>query len=157
MNQIFKYNGNTKYSTKDLNSGYTVYNFSVLDVYLNGKWPSVKIHLLNFFRDHYIVAWAGPTVIGYDRWSLSDAHWMKFYNDHGKYRPKLSEYFQMYWSQPNFTMFCVTGALGISWQHLNHPNLLERSVYRFHVYFHEQIMLYHSGISLSHEDAFCKG
>ena len=45
-------------------------------------------------------------------------------------------------------MFSVTSALGISWEHLNHPNLLARSVYRFHVYFHIQLMLHELGISL---------
>ena len=42
----------------------------------------------------------------------------------------------MYRCQLNFAMFCATSALGISWQHLNHPNLHVRSVYRFHVHFH---------------------
>ena len=49
-------------------------------------------------------------------------------------------------------MFCVTSALGISWQNLNHPNLLVRSVYRFHVYFHIRLILHELGISLLHED-----
>ena len=53
-------------------------------------------------------------------------------------------------------MFCTTSALGISWLQLNHPNLLVRSVYRFHVYFHEQLILHDSGISLPHEDGFNK-
>ena len=53
-------------------------------------------------------------------------------------------------------MFCVTSALGVSWQHLNHPNLLVRSVYRFHVYFHLRLILYELGISLPHEDGFSK-
>ena len=53
-------------------------------------------------------------------------------------------------------MFCVTSALGISWQHLNHPNLLVRSVYRFHVYFHIRLILHELGISLPHEDDFSK-
>ena len=66
MDTIFKYNANAKYLTKDLMSGYNSNNFSLLDVYLDGKGPSVKIQ----------------------------------------------------------------------WQHLNQPNLLVRSVYRFHVYFH---------------------
>ena len=44
-------------------------------------------------------------------------------------------------------MFCVTSVLGISWQHLNHPDLLVRSVYRFHVYFHVQLILHKLGIS----------
>ena len=51
-------------------------------------------------------------------------------------------------------MFCTTSALGISWQHLNHPNLLSRSIYRFHVYFHLPIILHHLGIFLPHEDGF---
>ena len=62
----------------------------------------------------------------------------------------------MYRCQLNFAMFCATSALGISWQHLNHPNLLIRSVYRFHVYFHIQLILYELGISLPHEDGFSK-
>ena len=49
-------------------------------------------------------------------------------------------------------MFCVTSALGISWQHLNHPNLLVRAVYRFHVYFHARLTLHELHISLPHED-----
>ena len=60
MNQTFKYNVNKKYFTKDLKSGYTGNNFLVLDVYLNQKKPSVQIHLLNIFKDHYIVAKSGP-------------------------------------------------------------------------------------------------
>ena len=62
----------------------------------------------------------------------------------------------MYRCQLNFAMFCVTSALGISWQHLNHPNLLVRSVYRSHVYFHVRLMLHELGISLPHEDGFSK-
>ena len=53
-------------------------------------------------------------------------------------------------------MFCATSALGISWQHLNHPNLLVRTVYRFHVYFHVWLILHNLGISLPHEDSFSK-
>ena len=33
--------------------------------------------------------------------------------------------FSVYWCQLNFAMFCATSALGISLQHLNHPNFLE--------------------------------
>ena len=82
--------------------------------------------------------------------------WIKFYNSHGKKRAELNEYFHMYRCQLNFVMFRATNALGVSWQHLNHPNLLLLSVYRFHVYFYVQIILHHLGISLSHEDGFCK-
>ena len=51
-------------------------------------------------------------------------------------------------------MFCATSGLGISWQHLNHPNVLVRSVYRYHVYFHVRLILHDLGISLPHEDGF---
>ena len=56
----------------------------------------------------------------------------------------------MYWCQLNFAMFWVTSALGTSRQHLNHPNLLVCSVYRFHFILHEL------DISLPHEDGFRK-
>ena len=60
----------------------------------------------------------------------------------------------MYRCQLNFAMFYPTSALGISWQHLDHRNLLVRSVYRFHVYFH--VRLHDSTISLPHKDGFSK-
>ena len=53
-------------------------------------------------------------------------------------------------------MICVASALGISWQHLNHPNLLVAAVYRFHVYFHIRLIWHELGISLPHEDGFTK-
>ena len=53
-------------------------------------------------------------------------------------------------------MFCTTSVLGISWQHLNHPNLLVRNFCRFHVYFHVRLILHDLGISLPHEDGFSK-
>ena len=53
-------------------------------------------------------------------------------------------------------MFYATSALGISWQHLSHPNLLVRSVCRFHVYFHVRLILHDLGISLPHENGFSK-
>ena len=53
-------------------------------------------------------------------------------------------------------MFCVTSAHGISWQQLNHPNLLVPSVYKFHVCFHVRLILHELGISLPHEDGFSK-
>ena len=58
----------------------------------------------------------------------------------------------------NFPMFYATSAIGISWQHLNHPNLLLCSVYQFHVYFHVQIVLHHLAIPLAMpcEDHFSK-
>ena len=62
----------------------------------------------------------------------------------------------MYRCQLNFTMFCATSALGMSWQHLNHLNLLVRVVYRFDVYFHVQLILHDLGISLPHEDGLSR-
>ena len=156
MNAIFKYNANVKYSTKDLKGGYNSNNFSLLDVYLVEKGPSVKMKLSNIFKDHHIVAQPGPTTVGYDEWSLSLALWRKFYNSHGKCKPELNEYFHMYRCQLYFAMFCLTSALCISWQHLKHPNLLLRAVYKFHVYFHVRLILHELGIFLPHEDGFSR-
>ena len=66
MNTIFKYNANAKYSTKDLKGSYNSNNFSLLDVYLDGKEPSVKIQQPNFFKDHHIVAQPTHTTVVYD-------------------------------------------------------------------------------------------
>ena len=92
MSTIFIYNANAKYSTKDLKGGHNNINFSLLD----GKGPSVKIQLLNIFKDHHIVAQTSPTAVGYDEWPLFSSLWMKFYNSHSKYKPELNEYFHMY-------------------------------------------------------------
>ena len=156
MNTIFKYNANAKYSTKDLKGGYNSNSFSLLDIYLDEKVPSVKIHLPNIFKDHHILAQPTPTTVGYDEWPLSFDLWRIFYNSHGKFKPELKEYFHMYQCQLNVALFVVTSALGISWQHLNHPNLLVRFVYRFHVYFHIRLILHELGISLPHKDGFSK-
>ena len=155
MNAIFKHNVNAKYSTKHLKGGYNSNNFSLLNVYLDENRSSVKIQLPNIFKDHHIIAKPKPTIAG-DEWPLSLALWRTFYNSNGKYKPELNEYFHMYRCQLNFAMFCATSALGISWQHLNHPNLLVRSVYRFHVHFHIRLILHQLGISLPHKDGFIK-
>ena len=146
MNAIFKYNVNAKYSTKDLKGGYNSNNFSLLNVYLDEKGPSVKIQLPNIFKDHHIIAKPKPTIAG-DEWPLSLALWRKVYNSHGKYKPGLSEYLRMYRCQLNLAMFCVSSALGISWQRLNHPNLLVHSVYRFRVYSQGRLIMHELGIS----------
>ena len=64
MSMVFNYNANAKYSTKDLKVGYNNNNFSLLDVYLDEKGTSIKIQLLNIFRDHHIVAKPNPTTAG---------------------------------------------------------------------------------------------
>ena len=60
----------------------------------------------------------------------------------------------MYWCQLNFALFCATSALGIFWQHLNHPNLLVRSAYRFHIYFHVQLILHNLGTPFPYEHGY---
>ena len=80
----------------------------------------------------------------------------KNYNSHGKYKPKLNEYFHMCRCHLNFAMFCVRSALSLSWQDLNHRNLCVRAIYRFHIYFQARLVLHESHISLSHEDGFSK-
>lgn len=90
MKLIFKYNRNALYLTRDLKERYAGNYFSVLDIYLNEKVQSVKIHFLNIFKDHDTVAELSLTAIYYDRWSLSNDLWIKFYRDHGKYDPELS-------------------------------------------------------------------
>ena len=100
--------------------------------------------------------WAGPTSISYDRWPLSNTLWMKLYNGHGKYKPELSEYFQMYQYQLKGAIFCAISALGVSWRHLNHPSLLLGTIYRFHLYLHVRILLHHLAVLLPHEDGFSK-
>ena len=92
MDTIFKYNANEKYLTKDLKVGYNSNNFSLLDVYLDEKGPSIKIQLPNIRKDHHIVAKPRPTTAG-DEWPLSLALWTKFYNSHGKCKPDLNECF----------------------------------------------------------------
>ena len=73
MTIIFKYNANAKYSTKDLRGGDNSNDFSLLDIYLDEKGPSVKIQLPNIFKDHHIVAKPSPIRVGYDEWPLSIA------------------------------------------------------------------------------------
>ena len=80
---------------------------------LEWKESSVEIQFLNTFKDHPIAAF-DLAVINYDRWPLSNFLWMEFYSGHNKYKPKLSEYFQMYQFQLNFAVLCAIIALGIS-------------------------------------------
>ena len=63
MNTMFKHNANAKYSTKDLKGGYNSNNFSLLNIYLDEKAPSVKIQQPNIFKDHHIVAQPTPATM----------------------------------------------------------------------------------------------
>lgn len=128
MNLILKYNRNgyEKFTGND---------FSVLNVHLNDK-PSVKTQLLNTFKDHFIVVKLCPTAKIYDEWLLSNTIWIKIYHYHGKYKAEFSQYFQMYYFQPNLAMFCATSVLSVSLQYVNHQNFLLWSVCPFHINLH---------------------
>ena len=65
-NMIFKDSANAKYSIKDLKGGHHSIKFSLMNIYLDEKRPSVKIQLLNIFKDNHIVAQTSPTAAGYD-------------------------------------------------------------------------------------------
>ena len=116
----------------------------------------VKIQPPNIFKDHHNVAKPSLTTVGYDGWPSSIILLTISYDSHGKCKPELNEYFYMYRCQFNFGIFCATSPLDISWQHLNHPDLLVRCVYRFHVYFHIRLILLDLGIPLPHKDGFSK-
>ena len=133
---------------KDLKGGYNSNNFSLLDVYLDEKGTLVKIQLPNIFKDHHIVAQLTPTTVGYHEWRLSLTLWKKFYNSHGKFSHVLVS-----------VKFCHVWFHKCTWYLLTTPqppNLLVRTVYRFHVYFHVRLVLHELRISLSHEDGFSK-
>ena len=96
MNTTFSYNVNAKYFTNDLKGGHNSINFSLLNIYLDEKGPSINIQLLNIFNDHHIMGKPSTRTVGYDEWPLSNALWMKFDDSHCKYKPELIEYFHMY-------------------------------------------------------------
>ena len=126
LNKIYEpdiqYNGNVKYSFKNLKDGYTGNNFLELDVYLNEKKSSAKIQLLNIFKDNHILPYSGPATVDYDEWEISDVLWKNFYYGNDKYMPELKEFFKMYQYQLNISIFCTTRALTFSWLRLNHRN-----------------------------------
>ena len=62
----------------------------------------------------------------------------------------------MYRCQLNFALYCASSALSVSMQHLNHPNMLIRSVYRFHVYYHMRLILYKLKVALPREKRYKK-
>ena len=86
MSAVFKYNATPRYSTEDLKRGYSNNSFSLLDVYLDEKGPSVRIQLSNIFKNHHLIAKPSPMKVGYGEWLLSIAFWRKFYHNHGKYK-----------------------------------------------------------------------
>ena len=73
MNTIFSCNANAKYLAKGSKGGHNNINFSLLDINLDEKEPSVKVQLSNIFKDYHIVAKPSSTSVGYDEWSLFNA------------------------------------------------------------------------------------
>ena len=73
MNQAFKYNGNTKCSTKSLKGVYSGNDLLVLNVYMNEKLQSVKIQRLNTFKDRHVVAKSGSAAESFNERPLSNA------------------------------------------------------------------------------------
>lgn len=105
-------------------------------------WPTLPTPPTNPcypLHPHYLAdftaAYSDLITPGYYRWPISNALMIKSYSGHGKYKSKLTWYFQMCQCHLSFAMLCTTIALGISWYHLNYRNLLVRSAYRFHVCF----------------------
>ena len=74
MNTIFKYNANAKYSAKDLRGGHNRNNFSLLDVYLDEKRPSVKIQPPHIFKKHEIFLEAATHFLKYKKYVQKELH-----------------------------------------------------------------------------------
>ena len=87
-----------------------------------------------------------------DSWKLSNKVFIALHSR----KPKLVEYFHMYRCQLNFALYYASSALCVSMQHLNHPNMLFRSVYRFHVYYHMRLILFRLKVALPREERYKK-
>ena len=62
---------------------------------------------------------------------------------------------KLWQTQLNFTVFCASSPCGVSSAHLNYTkHLMIRSVYRFHVYYHERRILKKIQVPLPHETGF---
>ena len=75
---MFNYKSNAKYLREDIKAGYDGSRFSLLDVHLNDKGPSVKIKLLNSFKDHHIAAKVNSVAVGFAEWASYNALWINF-------------------------------------------------------------------------------
>ena len=62
--------------------------------------------------------------------------------------------FNIWQSQLNFVVFCASSACGVSVEHLNTKELMIRSIYRFHVYYHIRRILKILEIPLPYENSF---
>ena len=109
---------------------------------------------MDILKDHEIIPDIEKNRHSYDgdSWKLSKKVFVALHSR----KPKLEEYFHMYRCQLNFALYCASSALGVSMQHLNHPNMLIRSVYRFHVYYHMRLILYRLKGALPREERYKK-
>ena len=134
----FQYNSNATYSTEDLASSNSTVELVTQKIYLNES-ESVQLKFMDILKDHEIIPDIEKNRHSYDgdSWKLSNKIFIALHSR----KPKLEEYFHMYRCQLNFALCCASSALGVSMQHLNHPNMLISSVYLFHVYYHMQLIL----------------
>ena len=149
----FQYNSNVTYSTEDLASSNSTVDLVMQKIYLNES-ESVQLKFMAILKDHKIIPDIEKNRHSYDgdSWKLSN---QVFITLHSR-KTKLEEYFHMYRCQLNFALYCASSALGVSMQHLNHPNMLIRSVYCFHVYYHMRLILYRLKVALPHEERYKK-
>ena len=149
----FQYNSNATYSTKDLASSNSTVELVTQKIYLNES-ESVQLKFMDILKDHEIIPDIEKNRHSYDgdSWKLSNKVFIALHSR----KPKLEEYFHMYRCQLNFALYCASSALGVSMQHLNHPNMLIRSIYRFHVYYHMRLILYRLKVALPREERYKK-
>ena len=64
--------------------------------------------------------------------------------------------FTLWQSQLSFAVFCASSACGVSVEHLNTKEPMIRSIYQFHVYYHNRRILNRLKIPLPYENSFNK-
>ena len=140
----FQYKSNATYSTEDLASSNFTVDLATQKIYLNES-ESVQLKFMDILKDHEIIPDIKKKRHSYDgdSWKLSNKVFIALHT----LKPKLEEYFYMYGCQLNFALYSTSSALGVSMQYLNHSNMLIRSVYRFHVYYHMRLILYKGSIT----------
>ena len=149
----FQYNSNATYSTEDLASSNSTVDLVTQKIYLNQS-ESLQLKFMDILKDHQIIPDIEKNRHSYDgdSWKLSNKVFIALHSR----KPKLEEYFHMYRCQLNFALYCASSALAVSMQHLNHPNMLIRSVYRFYVYYHMRLILYRLKVALPREERYKK-
>ena len=116
----FQYNSNATYSTEDLASSNSTVDLVTQKIYLNES-KFVQLKFIDILKDHEIIPDIEKNRHSYDGDSrkLSNKVFIALHSR----KPKLKEYFYMYTCQLNFALYCASSALGVSMQHLNHPNI----------------------------------